>query len=299
MDHGSIDLFLSALKLERGASPKTIEAYQRDLMEFLTWCKGKSPTALLLDRFCLNLTKRGLAAKSIARKISCLRQYFKFLMLEGIQSTNPAERLESPRLPKTLPKALNQEQVQALMDAASRGLEYSEESKSFLNLRDLAMLLTLYATGLRVSELTGLKHQQVDLAQGVLRVRGKGGKERQVPFENLTRVALETYFKAKSQRKELLAQDAVFTSHLGKPLSRQTVWTTMKNLAASADLPLSKVSPHVLRHSFATHLLQGGMNLRSLQTLLGHSDLSTTQVYTQMTPGHLKKALKRYHPRGE
>ena len=186
----------------------------------------------------------------------------------------------------------------ALLDAADRGINYKAPEKEIaaLHARDAAMVYLLYATGLRVSELVGLTLHKIELQQGYVRVRGKGDKERITPFAPIAGEKLKLYLD--QFRPELHPQDqSAFVNHRGETITRQTFWKTLKELAKEAKIP-STLSPHVLRHSFATHLLQSGMNLRSLQMLLGHSDLSTTQIYTHVAPEHLKDSHKKYHPRG-
>lgn len=214
--------------------------------------------------------------------------------------------MESPSLPKKLPKYLTLQNVQELLAAADEGIGYQIEDEAFLaalHARDAAMVYLLYATGLRVSELVGLRLRNVEIEQGYVRVRGKGDKERIAPFAPIAGEKLHTYIQ--NHRKFLEAKtplsgernEFVFLNRDGKPLTRQSFWKNLKTLALQAGIS-STLSPHVLRHSFATHLLQSGMNLRSLQTLLGHADLSTTQIYTHVSPEHLKTTHRKFHPRG-
>ncbi len=300
----AIEAYLDSLQVDRGCSRHTLSAYSRDLNQFATHVAASRPAELQsvtraqIEAFLASLTKQGQDPRSISRKTSALRQLFKFCCLELGLAENPAENLASPKLPRNLPKSLSRTDVDQLMAALDPGIAYSREAIApSLQARDRAMLVLLYATGLRVSELVGLTPHQLDLAQGYLRVRGKGQKERIVPFApvagELVRAYLEKHRATLSPRAEHL-----FVNHLGGALSRQAFWKTLKTLALQAGIR-STLSPHVLRHSFATHLLEGGMNLRGLQMLLGHSDLSTTQIYTQITPEHLKDAHRRYHPRGE
>jgi len=307
MIDGTIDAFLDSRRLDRGAADHTIQAYRRDLAQFNDWLKTNSPpeassggllsiSATSLQGFLTHLHHLGQSPSSIARKTSALRQFFKFCCLEKGLRENPAEGLESPQQAKRLPRALSQEQVEALLRAAAQGLPYPKGAET-LRKRDEAMVLLMYATGLRVSELVGLTVHDLDLELNYARVKGKGGKERITPFAGVAGDAVRTYLV---EHRPLLKPktDHVFVNHRGFALTRQTFWHTLKELARQAGID-SEISPHLLRHSFATHLLQSGMNLRSLQLLLGHSDLATTQIYTHISPEHLKAAHKRYHPRGE
>jgi integrase/recombinase XerD len=230
--------------------------------------------------------------------VSSLRQFFKFCCVERGMKTNPAEHLRSPSIPKRLPKHLSSEEVTALLTSVETGLPYSGALGDALRTRDCAMIYLLYATGLRVSELVGLAVHELDLEMGYLRVRGKGGKERIAPFADVAGDRLRAYIdQSRPGLGGSKAQNALFLGLRGEPLTRQAFWKTLGQIARLAEIR-KPISPHVLRHSFATHLLQSGINLRSLQILLGHSDLSTTQIYTHVTPEHLKKAHRRFHPRG-
>jgi integrase/recombinase XerD len=303
-------LFLDSRRIDRGAAARTIEAYARDLDQFALALPKGAETALAsvdsddLHRFLKRLHAEKAKPASVARKISALRQFFRFGMLELSLETNPADQLRTPAQPKRLPKFLTHESIQKLLAAVATGLPYPESIREALVLRDRAMVVLLYATGLRVSELVGLAEHQVDLSLSYVRVRGKGGKERIVPFADAAREAIEAYLAR--GRPALVAEklrhgstvEALFVSRRGDGLTRQSFWSTLKDLAVLAGID-EEISPHRLRHSFATHLLQAGMNLRSLQALLGHADLSTTQIYTHVTPEHLKELHKKYHPRGE
>ncbi len=312
--HPSVSLattsFLESLRIDRGASNKTIEAYRLDLTQLarsLSDFKPKNSIAIdqisasHLEDFLKSLSQAGCKAASVARKTSAVRQFFKFCCLEGILRDNPAEQLVAPSQSSRLPKFLTAEETEKLLTAATEGLPYVTSSPpgvlETLRARDRAMVYLLYATGLRVSELVTLTTHQLDLEMGYVRVRGKGDKERIVPFAPAAGKLLETYL---TQLRPALKPegDALFVNRRGQTLTRQSFWKTLKSLGVQAGLRASTLSPHVLRHSFATHLLHAGMNLRSLQMLLGHSDLSTTQIYTHVTPEHLKTAHRKYHPRG-
>lgn len=299
-----LEEFLDTLRIDRGAADKTVEAYGSDLGQL---SKFLPPEPVLteikaddLARYITHLVDSGQKAGSVARKISAIRQYFKFCCLEKGLHEDPAGRLESPKLPRTLPKALELEQVTALLDSCQPGLPYpgvNAEQRKALQSRDRTMVYLLYATGLRVSELVGLTLHELDLSGNFLRVTGKGGKERIVPFapvvETLLAIWLELHRPGLNP-----ATEHVFLNHRGMCLTRQAFWSLLRSLAKTAGIT-APLSPHVLRHSFATHLLQAGMNLRSLQMLLGHSDLATTQIYTHVSPPHLKDTHRKFHPRGK
>lgn len=298
-----VEDFLESCRIDRGSSDRTVEAYRRDLDQFVKWIGD--PIALeeiapeRLDAFLRELHSQGQQETSIARKASALRQLFKFCCLERGLTRNPAERLDAPSKPRRLPKALSAEQIDSLLRAATEGLPYARnaDARELLRLRDRAMILLLYATGLRVSELVGLTLNDLDLGEGYLRVKGKGEKQRIAPFAPVAGEQLKLYLEGSRPRLHP-ATDHLFLNHRGMALTRQAFWKILGALALQAGLPPG-ISPHKLRHSFATHLLQAGMNLRSLQLLLGHSDLATTQIYAHVTPGHLRSAHRKFHPRGE
>lgn len=306
----ALPLFLDSKKVDRGASPATISAYKTDLLQFSNSLPEKLETDLAaitpndLHQFLRTLHAKKEKGSSVARKISSLRQFFKFGMLELGLEINPADLLRSPTTVNRLPKFLSHEAIEKLLSATALGLPYPEVMREPMVLRDRAMVILLYATGLRVSELCGLTTHEINLSLSYVRVRGKGGKERIVPFARAARDALDEYLE--KGRPVLIQEslrhgentDDLFLSRRGEGLTRQSFWGTLKDLAVIAGIP-ETISPHRLRHSFATHLLQAGMNLRSLQSLLGHSDLSTTQIYTHVTPERLKDLHKKYHPRGE
>jgi integrase/recombinase XerD len=297
--------FLESKRLDRGASDHTISSYQTDLKQFSDFL-GKPPappidlsqvTEKEIDNYITYLSKLKQQATSVSRKMSTLRQFFKFCCLELDLPKNPMEQIRSPKLPKRLPKALSLQDTDKLLKTVMDGLPYSSDKKEALQARDRTLVYLLYATGLRVSELVGLELKQIDLDLDFVRIHGKGEKERVVPFAKIARVHLEDYLKNHYQNLKP-ASNHLFVNERGFALTRQGFWKTLKALAFQSEIK-DPISPHVLRHSFATHLLQSGMNLRSLQMLLGHSDLSTTQIYTQMDWAHLRNIHKKYHPRGE
>jgi integrase/recombinase XerD len=296
-----IQAFLEACRLDRGAADRTIEAYRRDLRQFAAWA-GERPLQKITSDDCLayliHLSANGQQSASIARKTSALKQFFKFCCLELDLSHNPTEQLRSPPRSQKLPEYLSVEQVTELLAAVDTGLAYpqSDELRAALQARDRALVYLLYATGLRVSELVGLTMHELDLKARYVRVKGKGDKERIAPFAPIAGEKIQTYLDGPRERLGPVT-DHVFVNHRGSVLTRQSFWRLLKELALAAGIPASS-SPHTLRHSFATHLLAAGMNLRSLQMLLGHADLSTTQIYAHVSPEHLKTAHKKYHPRG-
>lgn len=281
--------FLDSKKLDRGLRPASLQAYEADLRHFLNWLssRGLSLEAAQAQDTASYLTtlttEQGLRPASIARKTSALRQFFRFLVLEKSWPHDPTDQLPTPRAPRRLPRSLTREEVDRLLAAAKLGLP-----------RDHALVLLLYASGLRVSELVGLRLGDVDLRNEVVHVTGKGGHRRIAPFGGAATEALATYLSDHRPR----AEGPVFVSETGLGLCRQAVWELLKKLAAQAGIEESKVFPHALRHSFATHLVESGLPLRSLQTLLGHADVTTTQVYTEMSPEHLRRTLELHHPRG-
>ncbi|NDD91994.1 tyrosine recombinase, partial [bacterium] len=281
----AIEAFLDSLQVDQGSSKNTLAAYGRDLRQldaFISSNTGShlrlsSVTSDQLESFLALLSKQKHSARSISRKTSAIRQFFKFSCLELGLNKNPAEQLQLPKLSKVLPKFLTEKETEALIATLTPGFGYRDEKlTTALQARDRAMLVLLYATGLRVSELLSLTTHSIDLEQEYLRVKGKGEKERIVPFASMAGHLLRSYL---SEHRMALQprSDHLFVNHSGRTLSRQSFWKTLKALARQAGIKKT-VSPHVLRHSFATHLLQAGMNLRSLQMLLGHSDLSTTQI---------------------
>ncbi len=292
-----VDQYLSVLSLERGYSPKTIEAYASDLNDFLTFLEGrgvgelsqvKAPYILL---YLSELRRRGVSAKTVARRLSALRGFFKFLALEHGHTENPLALIEGPKLSRKLPVVLTPEEVERLLEAP--------DQKTPIGLRDKAILELLYASGLRVSELVGLKLFDLNLEVGFLRVKGKGEKERLVPIGELAREALKRYLKeARPKLLRFLDEPHLFLNRRGRPLTRQRVWQVIKAYALKAGLDPNEITPHVLRHSFATHLLERGADLRTVQMMLGHASLATTQIYTHVQADTLRRVHEKFHPRG-
>lgn len=288
-----IDLFIDTLWVENGLSQNTLSAYASDLRIFnKTLVKTKLDQVTNSD-ISLFLTQRydqGISARSSARILSSLRRFYGYLLREKHISTDPTALIDTPRIGRSLPSSLSEHDVELLLNAP--------EPTSVLGARDKAMLEMLYATGLRVSELVSLTTSQVNLRLGVLRVTGKGNKERLTPIGEQAMECLEVYMQ--HSRKALLSErpcSAVFVTNRAAGMTRQAFWHIIKRYAKKADIS-KELSPHTLRHAFATHLLNHGADLRVVQLLLGHSDLSTTQIYTHIAKERLKEMHAKYHPRG-
>jgi integrase/recombinase XerD len=282
--------FLTYLQVEKGLARNSLESYGRDLNRLNDWAakNGKSIEALTrsdLRKWIASLSRDGLAPTSIARAVSAARGFFKFLMLDGHIKHHPAEELDTPQRLNYLPRFLNEDEINLLLAAPDVATEEG--------IRDRAVLELMYATGLRVSELTSLKTADVDLLAGLVVCQGKGSKERRVPLGKSAIHWLQQYVAVKAGNGKQTSP-YLFLNH-GKGFSRQLAWSMIKGHAERVGI--SNVSPHTLRHSFATHLLQHGADSRSVQALLGHSDISTTQIYTHITDVHLRSAYDRFHPR--
>jgi len=294
-DRQLIDRFCDALWLESGLSDNTLAAYRRDLRAFARHQLGLGRSLRNAGREDLQgylgvKFSQGARATSSARALSALRRFYRYLLREGEIQVDPSLDILSPRLGKPLPKSLSESDVDALLEAPDTG--------TALGRRDRAMLETLYATGLRVSELVRLRMSELRINPGVVQIVGKGGKERLVPLGESAMDALESYLR--SARGELLGgrtADCVFVTRRGGGMTRQAFWQLIKRHARAAGIK-AELSPHTLRHAFATHLLNHGADLRSVQMLLGHSDLSTTQIYTHVARERLKNLHASHHPRG-
>ncbi|WP_026840947.1 site-specific tyrosine recombinase XerD [Citrifermentans bremense] len=288
-----LDLFLNYLLVEKGAAANTVSAYSRDLSRYLLFLGEREPDGIRpsdVTGFLAKLKGEGIAPRSRARALSALRMLHRFLLREGYSELNPTAIVEAPKGVRKLPAVLSGREVEALL---SSPLDTGAQE-----LRDKAMLELLYATGLRVSELVGLKLSEVNLSAGYLMTIGKGDKERLVPMGESACHATGVYLQ--QARGELLKEKAstlLFLSRLGGGMSRQAFWNIIKKRALQAGVRTS-ISPHTLRHSFATHLLENGADLRSVQIMLGHADLSSTQIYTHVTRERMKKLHAEYHPRG-
>jgi integrase/recombinase XerD len=290
-----VDRFADALWMENGLSENTLAAYRRDLYRLSVWLKRRSCTLTSAQSADLlgvlgQQYREGRALRSSARLLSSLRRFYRFLVREGRRSDDPTASIESPKMDRPLPHVLSEAEVEALLDGPDIGQP--------VGLRDRAMLELLYASGLRVSELVGLTHEQVNLRQGVVRVIGKGGKERLVPVGDEAVNWLQRYLR---DARELLLKgkpcEQVFVSRKASPISRQAFWYRLRQYAVQAGIR-GTLSPHTLRHAFATHLVNHGADLRVVQMLLGHSDLSTTQIYTHVARERLKQLHQVHHPRG-
>jgi integrase/recombinase XerD len=290
-----LDRFLEFLLVERGLAKNTLEAYSRDLVNYLQFLEGQGIRDIqetqpeTLYEYLGTLRARNLSPRSQARILSALRSFYRFLQEESLRRDNPALVLQSPKQKQTLPKTLTEKEVENLLN--------QPKTDSPRGLRDAAMLEVLYATGLRVSELTSLTLDQLELEAHLIRTIGKGSKERLVPMHQAAVDRLKTYLD--KGRRILLkgrASPYVFLNSRGRRMSRQGFWKIVQHYTRQAGIQ-KKVSPHMLRHTFATHLLEGGADLRSIQTMLGHADISTTQIYTFISREHLREVYRRYHPR--
>ena len=290
-----LDRFLNFLVVEKGLSPNTLEAYSRDLIQYFHFLKSKGLTDLsqthsgTLYEYLGTLRSRKLSGRTQARILSSLKSFYRFLQEEALRKDNPALPLQGPKPKRTLPKTLSEMEVETLL--------HQPKADSPRGLRDAAMLEVLYATGLRVSELIALTLDQLELEAHLIRTMGKGSKERLVPIGKTASGSLMEYLQ---KGRNLLLKDHltpwVFVNNRGGRLSRQGFWKILRQYGRQAGITKT-ISPHTLRHTFATHLLEGGADLRSIQIMLGHADISTTQIYTLVTTEHLREAYRRYHPR--
>jgi integrase/recombinase XerD len=293
-----IQAFLTFCRMEKGLSHNSLDAYSRDLDALRVFCdpltQGALPDTEVLQSYVNYLYQKHLSARSIARHLSAIRSLFHFLVAEEKVTVDPTEHLSSPKQWSTIPKFLNREQIEKLISAP----DCAKPS----GLRDRAMLELLYATGIRVTELTLLRLSNLDLRLGVVRVTGKGNKQRMVPVHQTALNTISDYLERgrplllKGKTTPYLFVTARGGSHQGQPMTRQAFWASIKLNGRKAGI-FHNLSPHVLRHSFATHLLEGGADLRSVQTMLGHADLSTTEIYTHVVRSRLRDTLDRHHPR--
>ncbi len=290
-----IERFLDAMWMERGLSENTLASYRNDLMKLLNWLKQESRNVINvsvddLQRYQQWLFDKDYKQTSRARMVSAIRRLFQYLHREKMRDDDPSAMLVTPKLPKRLPKDLSEAQVDALLDAP--------DINDPIELRDKAMLELLYATGLRVTELVTLTMENISLRQGVVRITGKGDKERLVPMGENAIDWIEQFIE--TGRPQLLGEkssDVLFPSRRARQMTRQTFWHRIKHYAVLAGIDAETLSPHVMRHAFATHLLNYGADLRVVQMLLGHSDLSTTQIYTHVATERLKQLHQTHHPR--
>jgi integrase/recombinase XerD len=289
----TVDFFLDTLWMERGLSDNTLSAYRSDLYKFSLWLQQQQIELIKVEAsevLAYLALPENKSARTVARRLSSLRRLYEYLLREDQIKQNPVSNIDAPRLGRSLPKTLTESEVEVLLEAP--------DTEDVLGMRDKCMLELLYATGLRVSELVGLTLQQVNLRQGVVRVTGKGNKERLVPLGEEATQWIEQYLSY--ARNEILnnsKSDALFPSKRGKAMTRQTFWHLIKRYTIIAGINKT-LSPHVLRHAFATHLVNHGADLRVVQMLLGHSDISTTQIYTHVARERLKDLHSEHHPRG-
>ncbi len=300
LDH-AVDLYLRHLTIERNMSKNTVLAYGRDLRQFIGSCEAQLAHEDILDvtdshisEFLYELSMSAVKPRSAARKLSAVRGMFAYLVRKELVENNPAKLVDMPKYGSPIPSVLTLDEVESLIDAPDRTKPEGH--------RDWTMLELLYDTGLRVSELVYLNIRELDLRQGALRITGKGDKQRIVPFGEYAQDALEEYTEI--TRAQLLTRSGgpssspyVFVTRRGSAMTRQAFWKNLKRHAATAGIA-KNISPHKLRHSFATHMLERGMDLRIVQTLLGHSDISTTQIYTHVANQRLKQLVEEHHPRG-
>lgn len=290
-----IDEFLSYLSVERGLADNTLISYKRDLRKFFNYLKARRIESIdrvsrqSVTSFMLDEKDKGLAANSISRELACLKSFFKFLLRENKIKEDVTGVIESPKLWKKLPDTLSLAEVEAILKAPN--------VKDIMGARDRASLELMYATGMRVSELVNLKMGDVNLEVGFAKCLGKGGKERIVPFGSKARESVVRYLeKSRPQLLKKKISNFLFLTRFGKSMSRQTFWKIIKRYAREARIK-KRVTPHSLRHSFATHILERGADLRIVQEMLGHSDISTTQIYTHVDKDRLKAIHKKFHPR--
>ncbi|WP_456413250.1 site-specific tyrosine recombinase XerD [Thiolapillus sp.] len=295
-DAQGMQLFADMLWLERGLSKNTLDSYRSDLQHVAQWLAEQGHSGLIAARreqllaYFADLALHGHSVRTSARRLSALRQFFQYALRENWVAEDPTLEIQAPRLGRSLPKALTEAEVEALLEAPD--LETAE------GFRDRSMLELLYATGLRVTELVSIRPDQISFSQGLVRVSGKGGKERLVPMGDEAQHWIQLFLR--DARKELLRArlcDALFPTRRGGGMTRQAFWYRIKKHAAAAGID-KHLSPHTLRHAFATHLVNHGADLRVVQLLLGHSDLSTTQIYTHVARERLKQMHAAHHPRG-
>lgn len=288
-----LPIFLDYLAVEKGLAKNSLSAYATDLRHFGHWLNDGSIDVdrverIHIVRYFQSLRAAGISARSVARALAAIRGLFRFLVTERHLKADPTENLENPKLWSTLPKSILPQEVDALLAAPDRTTPEG--------LRDAAMLELLYATGLRVSELIRVRIDEVVMDAGFLRTIGKGSKERIVPFGDAAKAAIVAYVEKGRAHFDRYADPHLFLSQRGRPMTRQSFWMKIVRYAREAGIR-AHISPHVLRHSFATHLLENGADLRSVQMMLGHADISTTQIYTHVSRARLQKLYETYHPR--
>jgi integrase/recombinase XerD len=291
-------IFIQYLSVEKGLAQNTLESYERDLTQYMDFVEKsgitqlKDTKKLTIQNYMLQLKKLGRASSSVTRSMVSIRSFYQFLVRERMLELDPSLNMESPRLVKRLPKVLSVQEVESLLEAPETITPYG--------MRDKAMLELLYATGIRVSELVSLNAGHVNLGMGFVRCIGKGSKERIIPLGRIAAKWLHDYIQI--MRHQLLREskldDALFINHLGTRLTRQGFWKIIKKYGREARI-IKEITPHTLRHSFATHLLDNGADLRAVQEMLGHADISTTQIYTHVNKTRMKEVYNRTHPRAK
>lgn len=289
LDNRHVAAFVEYLQVEVGASPNTVAAYRRDLKNFMAYTGTKDVNQSLMNAYLVYLHEEGLTARTQARRLSALRQFFRFLVRREVLDSDPSQNIEPPKLPKSLPKSLSQEQIARLIE--------SVQGEQPEDLRARAIIETLYATGLRVSELIKLRMTDIKSHEGkVLQVTGKGGKTRLVPLGKRAASTLSAYIDKARPSFASKPNDWVFPSRSDKHLTRQRLFQIVQQAGQGLGV---EISPHQLRHSFATHLLENEADLRSVQLMLGHADVATTQIYTHVVESQLKNTLETFHPLAE
>ncbi|WP_440895783.1 site-specific tyrosine recombinase XerD [Amphibacillus sp. Q70] len=287
--------FIHYIHIERGLADNTLEAYRRDLTKYINYLteveliqQWENVEHSMVTRFLYQMNDHGASSATISRTLSSLRKFHQFLLLNRVMGSDPTAHIESPAKARTLPKILSTDEVDQLLNI---------EGDEPFSIRNKAMIETLYATGLRVSELINLNMSDLHLMMGFIRCFGKGNKERIVPLGDLAKQSIELYLEASRPFlvKEQLV-DALFVNHHGKPLSRQGFWKILKTVAKEKEIN-KNITPHMLRHSFATHLLENGADLKAVQEMLGHADISTTQIYTHISRKRLRDIYSQHHPR--
>lgn len=293
-----INDFIYYLNNERGLSKNTMDAYQRDLKDYQLFLEKyhhiKSVdriTTKQVEGFIKSIKNKGLSSKSVARKLTSIKSFHKFLMMEKEVDEDVTQLIASPKIERNLPTILSIDEVVSMLETI--------DNSTPLGLRNTALIELIYGSGLRVSELLGIKTTDIHMQQSYVIVTGKGNKERMVPVSDMAIIAIRNYLVDARDSLRQTKTDVLFLNNQGKPLSRIGFYKVLKKLAEDANLESSKVSPHTLRHSFATHLLENGMDLRSLQNLLGHEDISTTQIYTHISQTRLKDVYSKTHPRAK
>jgi len=299
-----IEQFLEMLSVERGASANTLEAYRRDLTHFQMFLEAYAKAlgdcrSADIEGYLASLSRDGLAVSSRSRRLSAIRQLYKFLAAESHMAENPAQSIEGPRRERPLPRTLTVDEVDRLLETAKRRMDDPDNQHKLQSTRLYCLLEMLYATGLRVSELVSLTRDAIAGEQKIITIQGKGGRERIVPLNGPAREALDTYleFNDGAPSRKGLRNSWLFPSRgRNGHLTRQRLAQELKELASDAGIDPTRVSPHVLRHAFASHLLDRGADLRSVQQLLGHADISTTQIYTHVLEERLKRLVHEHHP---